>query len=196
MQWHAFFLMHAMLLQLRYESMAGPQRHFCSLIPAIGLLLAARTSDMRRSAKERAQYEKLLTSLNARLATTAGLTADWGSESRLLIGLFDVDWHDPAATSNQVSEWKSNARKLFGQGHILQETSEGQTMTQLAIEGLMNTPSVQYGDGRVHHFWTAGAKKESMDVMQSMSVVYTTASDRLEAEFPKGSLLLGICSWH
>jgi hypothetical protein len=114
---------------------------FCCLLPAIGLLLAYRASDARRSASERARAAELLEAMGPRMAITAGLAADWGSECRSLIGVFDQSYHDPAKSLAEVDEWISKSKLLFGSGHILGASAgRDKTMTAVAVEGLMGAP--------------------------------------------------------
>lgn len=168
--------------------MAEPQRNFVCLMPAIALVLACRSSDARRPLKERKQMAEYLTAIGPAMGITAGLAADWGTECRSLISVFDRNYHDITATSSQLREWLQRARVLFGEGRILEAPDQGKTMTQAAVENLMEADPVTYMDGRVHNFWGPGAKQEAAACMTSMSTVFSLAAERLQAEFPQQSL--------
>ena len=94
----------------RYESTAEPHRLFVALLPAVVLLLAYKASDSRQTSRTRQKCAELLEAVGPRMAIVAGLTADWGSETRRLVGTFDKQLHDPAKTWSEIEDFRQRSR--------------------------------------------------------------------------------------
>ena len=167
----------------RFESCAGPQRMFCCLLLAIGLLLAYQASDPRLDSETRKRAERRLEQMPG-YVLPQGCAACYSEEMLEFVRLFDCADHDPALTWSQVKNWKQRAKSLFIDGMIFMDPGPGEGMTCLQIiwEAAKTAPPIYYGS-KVLHLHKAPTREESKALARGLQEATSLAIDRIDVEF-------------
>jgi len=189
----------------RFDSCATPQRQFCCLLAALAMVLAYQASDSRNTSQTRQRSARRLREL-PRHVLTAGLSASYSEECIRLVRIFDVNDHDPAATSREKHEFARRMSTLFFDGHIFVDpkdlaatvssggssagVSESRSLTCLSmvLQQAKATPTIYYGDGQAVHLYTKPSKETMQNIANSVHSVVETMLDRLDAELPPDNL--------
>ena len=193
-------LKHLSFAKQRFDSASGPARKYCCLLSAIALLLIAVASDNRLNTATRQRAQTALGNMTPQHITIAGLFADYSAEALRFIRSFDTSDHDIARTNREKQQFRKRMRILFVDGHVLAEPPPGApgvpgaTCTYIAISQAMECGKLYYNN-RCLHLWPPSARAEAERALATMRDLVNAALDRVDAEFPPGSLLIDFAAF-
>ena len=167
----------------RFESEATPQRQFCCLLVALGMVLAFVACDPRADPETRARATRRLEEIPG-YVLPQGLSASYSAEMLEFVRLFDRQDHDPALTWEEVKTWKQRVRSLFIDGQIFMDPGPGQGMSclQIILEAARTAPPIYYGD-KVLHLYSHPTRQTSEGYATGLQEATKLAVDRVDVEF-------------
>ena len=167
----------------RFESCATPQRQFCCLLVAMGMVLAFVACDPRADAETRARAARRLEEMPA-YVLPQGLAASYSAEMLEFVRLFDRQDHDPALTWEQVRTWKQRVQALFVDGQIFMAPRPGQGMTclQIILDSAKTAQPIYYGS-KVLHLYNHPSREASEAIAKAIHEVTSLAVERIDVEF-------------
>ncbi|CAE7204721.1 unnamed protein product [Symbiodinium natans] len=160
----------------RFDSSATPQARYC-------LMLEPIASDERLEAGIRCKSQKMLESMTAEHALTAGLATDFGLEVLQYVRLNDRADHDISAVLRERDFFLGRLRQLFLEGRVLcePEATDVGTFAFQACRNAMQCATVQFCD-RLHTMWGPMSKSQCQSVMTSAQACVDATIARVMAD--------------